>query len=159
MHSRAAELIRTLALRPHPEGGHYGEVFRSLRHVRALDRDVERSALTSIYFLLTAGEHSRWHRVRSDEAWHWYEGDPLELLRLDDAGLRSVRVGPTAQDTRPVTVIGADCWQAARTLGEYSLVGCSVAPGFEFEDFDLLAQVPDAAARLRATHPDLTTLL
>jgi len=162
MHSRAAELIRTLALRPHPEGGHYGEVFRSIRRVRPVlpdGRDVERAALTTIYFLLTAGEHSRWHRVRSDEAWHWYEGDPLELLRLDDAGPRSVRLGPTAQDTRPAAVVGADWWQAARSLGEYTLVGCSVAPGFEFEDFDLMAAVPDAAARLRAIHPELLTLL
>jgi hypothetical protein len=159
MHSRAAELIRTLSLRPHPEGGHYGEVFRSSRRVRALDRDVDRAALTTIYFLLTAGEHSRWHRVRADEAWHWYEGDPLELLRLDDAGLSSVRLGPAAKDTRPVVVVVAGCWQAARTLGEYTLTGCSVAPGFDFEDFSLMAQVPDAAARLRATHPDLTMLL
>lgn len=161
MHSRAAELIRMLALRPHPEGGHYGQVFRSSRRVRALegDRDVERTALTTIYFLLTAGEHSRWHRVRSDEAWHWYEGDPLELLRLDDAGLRQLRLGPPAKDTRPVSVIGADCWQAARSLGEYSLVGCSVAPGFEFEDFSLMADVPEAAAHLRAKHPELTSLL
>lgn len=159
MHTRAAELIRTLALRPHPEGGHYGEVFRSARRVRALDRDAERTALTTIHFLLTAGEHSRWHRVRSDEAWHWTEGDPLELLRLDDAGLRSVRLGPTAKDTRPAVVVGADCWQAARTLGEYSLVGCSVAPGFEFEDFSLMADVPDAAAMLRAQHPELAALL
>jgi predicted cupin superfamily sugar epimerase len=159
MHTRAAELIRTLALRPHPEGGHYGEVFRSPRRVRHENGGAERSALTTIYFLLTAGQHSRWHRVGADEAWHWYEGDPLELLRLDDAGLRQLRLGPTAKDTRPVSVIGAGCWQAARTLGEYTLVGCSVAPGFEFEDFSLMADVPDAAARLRAKHPELTGLL
>src|SRR3970040_204526 len=101
MHSRAAELIRTLALRPHPEGGHYGEVFRSSRRVRALDRDVDRAALTTIYFLLTAGEHSRWHRVRADEAWHWCEGDPLELLRLAHPGVRRVRLGPAATHTPP----------------------------------------------------------
>jgi predicted cupin superfamily sugar epimerase len=159
MHTRATELIRTLALRPHPEGGHYGEVVRSNRRVRAAGQDAERSALTTIYFLLTAGEHSRWHRVRSDEAWHWYEGDPLELLRWDDAGLRSVRLGLTAKDTRPAAVVGADCWQAARTLGAYTLVGCSVAPGFEFEDFALMADVPDAAARLRSRHPELADLL
>jgi predicted cupin superfamily sugar epimerase len=159
MHTRAAELIRTLALRPHPEGGHYGEVFRSPRRVRHENGGAERSALTTIYFLLTAGQHSRWHRVGADEAWHWYEGDPLELLRLDDAGLRQLRLGPTAKDTRPVSVIAAGCWQAARTLGEYTLVGCSVAPGFEFEDFSLMADVPDAAARLRTHHPDLTGLL
>ncbi len=161
MSDRAAELIATLGLRPHPEGGHYGEVFRSTVRVRPSDRDVERVALTTIYFLLTAGQHSRWHRVVSDEVWHFYEGDPLELLRLDAGGdlVRRTRLGPAGSDTRPVAVVPGGSWQAARPLGAYTLVGCTVGPGFEFADFTLLADVPEDAARLRARHPELAELI
>ena len=161
MHPRAAELIRLLDLRPHPEGGHYGEVFRSARTVHLAGRGVSRSALTSIYFLLTAGAHSRWHRVLADEAWHFYEGDPVELLQLDAAGETCLRylLGPAAQTVRPVRVVPAGCWQAARPTGAYSLVGCSVGPGFDFADFALLADHPAEAARLRERFPDLAVLV
>ena len=162
MSGRAAELIRILGLRPHPEGGHYGEVFRSAVRVRPADRDVERVALTTIYFLLAAGEWSRWHRVAADEAWHFYEGDALDLLWLDAGGgdlVRRVRLGPAASGTRPVAVVPAGSWQAARPLGAYTLVGCTVAPGFEFADFTLLADRPEDAARLRAGHPNLAELI
>src|SRR3989442_8663712 len=90
MHSRAAELVKLLDMGPHPEGGHYAEVFRSAHRVQVLDRNVERAALTAIYFLLTEGEFSRWHRVDSDEIWHYHEGDAIELLLFDDQGLRRV---------------------------------------------------------------------
>jgi predicted cupin superfamily sugar epimerase len=161
MIERAAELIATLGLRPHPEGGHYGEVFRSAARVRPADRDVERVALTTIYFLLEAGEWSRWHRVAADEAWHFYEGDALDLLWLDADGdaVRRARLGPAAAGTRPVAVVPAGCWQAARPLGAYTLVGCTVAPGFEFADFTLLADRPEDAARVRARHPELANLI
>src|SRR4051812_26624528 len=79
MHKRATELIADLGLQPHPEGGYFRENFRSSRKVQPLDERSPRSALTTIYFLLVKGQHSRWHRVASDEAWHFYEGDPLEL--------------------------------------------------------------------------------
>jgi uncharacterized protein len=161
VHPRAAELIRLLDLRPHPEGGHYGEVFRSPRSVHLADRGVSRSALTSIYFLLTAGTHSRWHRVLADEAWHFYEGEPLELLQLDVAGSACSRhtLGPVAGAERPVHVVPAGCWQAARPTGAYALVGCSVGPGFDFADFALLADHPAAAAALRERFPDLAVLV
>lgn len=160
MNPRAAELIAALGLRPHPEGGHYGEVFRSSRRVQPADRDVERAALTTIYFLLAAGDHSRWHRVQADEAWHYYEGDFLELLWLPDgAEVLRHRLGPAGPDARPVFVVPAGCWQAARPLGAYTLVGCTVGPGFEFADFTLLADAPDDAARLRARHPELAELI
>lgn len=161
MNDRAAELIATLGLRPHPEGGYYGEVFRSAARVRPADRDVERAALTTIYFLLESGEWSRWHRVQADEVWHFYEGDPLDLLWLDAGGdaVRRVRLGPAASGTRPVAVVPAGCWQAARPLGNYTLVGCTVAPGFEFGDFTLLADAPEDLARLRAGHPNLAALI
>lgn len=146
-------------MRPHPEGGHYAEVYRSNQRVRPHGREVERSALTTIFFLLAAGEHSRWHRVLSDEVWHYYEGDPLELLRFDDGGVQRLRLGPVAARQRPVATIPAGAWQAARSTGVYTLVGCSVAPGFDFEDFALAVDWPDVAARIAKAAPDLADMI
>ncbi len=159
MHSRVAELLKILELRPHPEGGHYVEVFRSPHRVQVLDRNLERAALTTIYFLLVAGEFSRWHRVMSDEIWHYHEGDAIELLLFDDRGMRRLQLGPVASLARPAIVVPGGTWQAARTTGAYTLVGCTVGPGFEFADFSLLADTPDVAARFRARHPDLADLI
>lgn len=158
---RAAELIRTLGLRPHPEGGHYSEVFRSSLEVRVSGRETSRRALTSIYFLLASGERSRWHRVMADEAWHFYEGDPLELLWLNEAGTDCTRklLGPVAPGQSPVHVVPAGCWQAARPIGRFALVGCSVGPGFDFADFALLADHATEADALRRRFPDLADLL
>ena len=158
MHARAAELIRTLALRPHPEGGHFAEVFKSPHRVHRGEGRDSRTALTSIYFLLAEGERSRWHRVAADEVWHYYEGDPLELVWEEQGGIRQVQVGPVAMGREPVAVVPAGAWQAARPRGMYTLVGCTVAPGFEFADFELLADVPAEVARLRARHPELAEL-
>src|SRR5690242_19387554 len=139
MNPRAQTLIDSLQLQPHPEGGFYRQIFRSEQVVIPAGRPVERRALTAIYFLLSAGQCSRWHRVLSDEIWSHLEGDPLELLCFD-AGreqLASLRLGPYQAQTEPIRVVPAGIWQAARPLGEYALVGCYVAPGFEFEDFSL----------------------
>lgn len=158
---RAAQLIEHLDLQPHPEGGYYREVLRSTALVVPGDgRDV-RAAATTIYFMLTAEQPSRLHQVRSDEVWHFYEGDPLELIWLDRAELDCHRVmlGPAAEDRRPVAVVPAASWQAARCSGAYTLAGCTVCPGFEFEDFRLLAEVPDEAARLLERHPDLKVFM
>jgi len=162
MPSRAAELIATLQLRPHPEGGHYAEVFRSTSRVSPSDGRGERTALTTIYFLLTAGTQSRWHQVDSDEVWHFYEGDPLELLELDAnlASMTSHRLGRIDDsDASPVHTIPAGAWQAARPLGAYALVGCTVGPGFEFADFRMLAADPARAAAVRAAWPELASLV
>ena len=135
---RARHLIEQLHLLPHPEGGHYRETFRSDVEV-SLDRG-HRSSSTAIYFLLGQGEVSRWHRVLADEAWHWYEGAELELLTWMGPGhdLARHRLGPVDEDCRPQHVVPAGCWQAARSLGGYTLVGCTVAPGFDFADFSLI---------------------
>lgn len=153
--SRVDALIARLDLAPHPEGGHYRQVYKSTDHVQPGDDRALRAALTTIYFLLAAGEHSRWHRVRSDEVWHFYEGDPLELLVMNAAmtELSTVRLAGSDDGVR-VHVVPSGCWQAARPQGAYSLVGCTVAPGFEFEDFDFLSDV-DPLRRLR---PDLITM-
>ena len=157
MHARAAELITSLGLVPHPEGGHFAEVYRSGSRVRPLDARRERAALTTIYFLLTSGQVSCWHRVASDEAWHFYEGDPLELLAADGEFEKVTRrvLGPAGQDMQPVHVVRAGHWQAARSTGEYSLVGCTVAPGFEFADFEMLRDRPELADVMRRRHPEL----
>ena len=129
MHPRAQQLIDGLRLESHPEGGWYRQVFKSDARVTRTSDGADRSALTTIYFLLVEGTYSAWHRVQSDEVWHFYEGDPLELLTPES-------VTRLDGDHR-VHVIRANEWQAARPLGAYTLVGCTVGPGFEFEDFEM----------------------
>lgn len=130
MIARAQQLIETLALEPHPEGGWYRQVHKSAEKVTRHADGAERSALTTIYFLLVEGTHSRWHCVQSDEVWHFYEGDPLEL-QIRGAG--SVILDANNR----VHVVPARAWQAAYPQGAYTLVGCTVGPGFEFEDFQM----------------------
>jgi len=156
------ELIRSLDLQPHPEGGYYRELFRSTSTVQPHDDRDARSALTTIYFLLVEGAVSRWHRVRSDEVWHLYEGGPLELLDLDlAAGLLDTRqLGAVdANGARPVHTIPAGHWQAARSLGAYTLVGCTVGPGFDFDDFHLMSDDSPAADRMRDKWPELAAFI
>jgi uncharacterized protein len=153
---RAADLIDVLNLTPHPEGGYFREVYRSAARVQPADGRADRLALTTIYFLLAAGQVSRWHRVASDEVWHYYEGSPLEL-RVSDAGLTDVSrrlLGPVGDKTAPVHVVVAGEWQTARSTGPYTLVGCTVGPGFEFGDFQMLDSLPELAAAMRRLHPD-----
>ena len=133
--SEADRLIELLDLKPHPEGGHFRETFRDCGPAPA-DRDsnVGRNYSTAIYFLLKAGEQSRWHRVDAAEVWHFYRGAPLELsigkqIRLLGANIDEAQV--------PQIVVPAGEWQAARSLGDYTLVGCTVAPGFEFDRFEM----------------------
>ena len=161
MHARAASLIQFLRLQPHPEGGYFREVFRSPATVQPHDDRDARPAITTIYFLLAAGQHSRWHRVASDEIWHYYEGDPLELFWIDEQGstLHHHLLGTVDDTTQPVHVVPVGCWQAARPTGAYTLVGCSVGPGFDFTDFCMLGDLPEEAARLRARFPELHALL
>ncbi|HZS18493.1 MAG TPA: cupin domain-containing protein, partial [Candidatus Udaeobacter sp.] len=132
MHPRATELIVRLDLQPHPEGGFYRQIFRSSVQIDPMDGRGSRAALTTIYFLLTQGNCSRWHQVASDEVWHLYEGGPLELLELTASGQSVLRhrLAPVGSGTdAPVCTIAAGVWQAARPLGEYAFVGCTVGPG------------------------------
>jgi predicted cupin superfamily sugar epimerase len=127
----ADEIIARLGLQPHPEGGHYREMFRA--------SDSPRGASTAIYFLLKAGERSHWHRVDADEIWHHYAGAPLELSLSDDGcSVRHLRVGTDFEiGELPQAVAPRGAWQAARSLGSWTLVGCTVAPAFRFEGFEL----------------------
>jgi predicted cupin superfamily sugar epimerase len=141
MLSTVEELIGHLGLQPHPEGGFYEESFRSPTLLTLPDGRV-RSASTAIYFLLPAGSFSALHRVSSDEVWHFYNGDPLELTTMTAEGmLEKVLLGcKLAAGQRPQFVVSAGVWQAAKPCdGEhgYTLVGCTVAPGFDFADFEM----------------------
>lgn len=128
----ADEIIRLLDLQPHPEGGHFRETFRDRRVV-----DGGRAASTAIYFLLAKGERSRWHKVDAAEIWHWYAGAPLALgIAGAGSGKRVVRLGnDLASGAVPQAVVPAEAWQQAESLGDWTLVGCTVAPGFEFSAF------------------------
>lgn len=161
MHPRALELINLLQLAPHPEGGYFREIFRSSDMVQACGETRRRNAMTEIYFLLPAGGVSRWHRVGLDEVWHFYEGSPLELFCLDIGEETCHRhlLGEAGQASRPAAVVPAYCWQGARTTGAYTLVGCSVAPGFEFTDFKLLRENREMADSIRKRFPDLADLV
>jgi predicted cupin superfamily sugar epimerase len=129
----AADVIRLLRLQPHPEGGHYRETFRD----PAGDAS-GRAHSTAIYFLLRAGEISRWHRVDAAEVWHWYAGAPLLLTLADASGRREARLGiDLAAGERPQAVVPPHAWQQAQSLGAWTLVGCTVAPGFQFAGFEM----------------------
>lgn len=155
MHERAAALIAALGLKPHPEGGHYSEVFRSPDRVQTPRG--ERSALTTIDFLLARGGCSAWHRVASDEVWHLLEGGPLLLhvIAADLGGVETVELGASTRRH----VIPAGAWQAAEASGEFAYVGATVGPGFEFADFSFGRD--DAALRqaLARLAPALERLL
>ena len=128
----AADIIRRLDLKPHPEGGHYRETFRDQHTVNG------RAASTSIYFLLQRGERSHWHRVDAVETWHYYSGAPLKLSVVNGASEEIFRLGPDiAGGEAPQVTVPARAWQAAETTGDWTLVGCTVAPGFEFAGFEL----------------------
>jgi predicted cupin superfamily sugar epimerase len=146
MHPDALELVARLSLLPHPEGGFYREAFRSEREVPTPAGP--RAASTAIYFLLPAASFSAFHRVRSDEVWHHYDGDPLELHTIDPRGAHAVvTLGRPSAGHLPQHVVAAGTWQAALPVGErYALCGCTVAPGFDFADFEM----PDREALTRA---------
>ncbi|MDB5504828.1 MAG: cupin [Tardiphaga sp.] len=129
----AAEIIAQLDLQPHPEGGHFRETFRDARV------DAEgRSRSTAIYFLLARGERSHWHRIDAVEVWHYYAGSALTLQIADDGGLRTIRLGPDlGAGEQPQAIVPVDAWQAAESTGDWTLVGCTVAPGFDFATFEM----------------------
>ena len=139
----AADVIRLLDLKPHPEGGHFREIFRDVALVfppaPAEEGAAARAASTAIYFLLGRGERSHWHRVDTVEIWHWYAGAPLKLeIAREDGRRETVSLGNAlAAGERPQAVVPAHAWQAAQSLGDWTLVGCTVAPAFTFDGFEL----------------------
>jgi predicted cupin superfamily sugar epimerase len=131
--STAADIIARLELKPHPEGGHFRETFHDAR----LDAN-GRSVSTAIYFLLARGERSHWHRIDAVEVWHFYAGSALTLEIADGEGQRVVILGPDlAAGEAPQAIVPARAWQSAESNGDWTLVGCTVAPGFDFATFEL----------------------
>lgn len=142
------DLIQTLIdryqLQAHPEGGYFCETYRSVSQLESPITRSTRNAITHIYFLLTEGQVSRFHKVLHDEIWNFYAGSPLALLQYDNGQLTKTIIGnehieATTQNDY-TTVIPAGKWQAAESTGAYSFVGCSVAPGFDFSDFSFMNQ-------------------
>lgn len=130
--SEADHLIAQLGLVPHPEGGHYRQTFKDR------ENSFGRAHSTAIYFLLRAGEESRLHRVDAAEIWHFYRGAPLELTIAEGKkAVRRILGSDLDKGQRPQIIVPPDAWQAARSLGDYTLVGCTVAPGFEFSNFEI----------------------
>lgn len=131
-------IIEALDLSPHPEGGFYKEVYRSKTEVHAENK--RRAAGTGIYFLLPDGVCSDWHRVCSDELWHFYQGDELVLEFIDEQARfqRTVLSNKFSKHSVFQQLVPKDCWQRAYSRGRYSLVGCTVSPGFEFDDFEMI---------------------
>lgn len=125
------EIIKKLGLIAHPEGGYYKETFR--------DDDDVRGSCTAIYYLLKAGEKSHWHRVDAVEIWHWYAGAPLELLiSFDEKNIETIRLGADIfKGEQPQGVVPKYVWQAAQSTGDWTLVGCTVSPAFEFSGFEM----------------------
>ena len=132
----AADIIARLDLKPHPEGGHYRETFRDAR------ADANgRSRSTAIYFLLARGERSHWHRIDAVEIWHYYAGSALTLHIADGDDRRTVRLGPDlAAGEVPQAIVPPRAWQAAESTGDWTLAGCTVAPGFDFAKFEMAPQ-------------------
>jgi predicted cupin superfamily sugar epimerase len=130
----AQDIVRMLGLKPHPEGGHFRETFRDAKQAPN-----GRAASTAAYYLLARGERSHWHRLDAAEIWHWYAGAPLQL-EIALAGGRIERVtlgGDISAGLRPQALVPAAAWQAAESLGDWTLVGCTVAPGFDFAKHEL----------------------
>ena len=125
------------------------------------DNQEERKAITTIYYLLAEGEYDSWHRVAGDEVWHYLEGAPLELFWIKKGKKKCTHalVGEIWELSRPIAVVPGGCWQMARTTGDYTLVGCTVGPGFEKEDYQLLRDNPEEASEIQSRFPELAEYL
>jgi uncharacterized protein len=152
--ARIFELKEMLELQPHVEGGHYRRIYPSKG---ASDGGGARHALSAIHYLLEAGEVSNWHRVDAEEAWHFIEGEPLELLIYDSVrnSLERCCLGPLAPGVKTVAVVPAGAWQAARPLGSYALMTCLVAPAFEYDGFEMLSEDAPLAGHLAGLAPEI----
>ena len=150
--ARIEELKALLQLQPHVEGGHYHRF-----HPPKGNGAGVRHALSAIHYLIEAGNVSSWHRVDAEEAWHFVEGEPLELLIYNPVSNRLERclLGPLGAEMRSMAVVPAGAWQAARPLGRYALMTCLVAPGFEYEGFELMAENDPLAGHLSGLAPEI----
>ena len=145
-------LIDKYKLAPHQEGGYYAVVYESKQAVTSPVVNKNRKAITHIYFLLLKGQVSLFHKVAHDEIWNFYEGDPVKLKKYNGSTVVEDIIGSGCNNY--VSIVEGGIYQAAESTGAYSLVGCSVAPGFEFEDFSLLRDDPETKEKLLNKYPD-----
>ena len=143
------KIIEKYQLEVHPEGGFYKEVYRSEQIVNSPVNNNERNTLTHIYFLLTKSQISRFHKVHHDEIWNFYEGAPLKLIEFYNSEIYETIIGRNSY----IKVIKGGAFQAAETTGEYTLVGCSVAPGFDFSDFSFLNENEELTNKIKMKFP------
>lgn len=138
--------VEKLELLPHPEGGYFKELYRSSEDIKQDSLPIRftgnRSFSTSIYFLLEKNQKSAFHRIKSDELWHFYDGEPATIFVIDDSGkLTEYKIGLSPEDNIfPQVIIPANCWFAAESNGNFTLAGCTVSPGFDFEDFEMASR-------------------
>jgi predicted cupin superfamily sugar epimerase len=149
-------IIKKYDLKPHPEGGYFREIYRSAQEVISPISNETRNAATHIYFLLRKGQFSRFHRVLHDEIWNFYEGSALKLFEFDGKTINESIIG---EKGKYVSVIKGGLFQAAETTGDYTLVGCTVAPGFDFNDFSFISDEADALNRIHNQFPNYAYLL
>ena len=145
-------LIDKYKLVPHPEGGYYAVVYESKQSVTSPVVNKDRKAITHIYFLLQKGQVSKFHKVAHDEIWNFYEGDPIKLIKYSCTQVEEDIIGPGCSGY--ASIVEGGVYQAAESTGVYSLVGCSVAPGFEFEDFSFLRDEFETKEKLLKEFPD-----
>lgn len=157
----AQQLIDRLQLKPHPEGGFYRELFRSEKKVTRHSDQAERSALTTIYFLMPEGVTSAMHLVLSDEVWHHLEGAPLDVIVCDDdfVNMETHSIGSVLNQMEAEYVVPAGYWQAARSTGAWTLVSCVVGPGFDFLDFTMLRDNAEKVAMFEKAFPNVNSLI
>ena len=145
------DLIDKFKLAPHPEGGYYAVVYESKQSVTSPAVNQDRKAVTHIYFLLSEGQVSRFHKLAHDEIWNFYQGDPLKLIKYNGSTVEEVIIGSGCSNC--VSIVEGGVYQAAESTGAYSLVGCTVAPGFEFEDFSFLRDEIEMKEKLLKEFP------
>jgi len=157
MIDRTRELIELFQLAKHPEGGYFREVYRSTNRITIDASGKSRSALTDIYFLLTNNDFSKFHRVRHDEIWHFYEGSPLVLTEInpDTFDMKQITLGERAALLIYKHCVKGNVWQSAYSKGAYSFVGCTVGPGFEFDDFEMMINCKETITPVLSKYPGL----
>lgn len=151
------QLIEKYGLVPHPEGGYYKEIYRSGQKIHSPYANKDRNTVTHIYFLLVQGQISRFHKVLHDEIWNFYEGSPLKLITFDGNDIEEEEIGSGCNSYN--YIVKGGLYQAAETTGEYTLVGCSVAPGFDFKDFTFLSDDLESMNILKTEYPNCQRFL
>ncbi len=161
MNPRISELIDLLNLEPHLGGGALRQFFQAPHLIYLPGCQEARRAMTAAYYLLASGEFDCWHRLAGDEVWNYCEGAPLELFQIKPGEEKFTRklLGKIGDESRPVAVVPGGYWQMARTTGEYTLVVCTMGPGFEFEDYQQLKDHPEAANTVRDRFPELAAYI